>query len=156
VQQVAVRGFYARSEMWRAMGLSSAIAVGVLPLYLVGGQALGVEGLALASIAAISLNALVTLVWLRARAGSPDLLALAGSLARSLAIAGLAGGAAWLVASALAIPGRPHALVFVGGAAAYGVVALAGVRLLGDAPLRAGIDGVVRRLKLRRPAKGPA
>jgi len=156
VQQVAVRGFYARSEMWRAMGLSSAIAVGVVPLYLLGGNVLGIEGLALASVAAISLNAFVTVVWLRARAGSPDLPALAGSLARSLAIAGLAGGSAWLLAAAVAIPGRSHVLVFAAGAATYGVVALAGVRLLGDAPLRAGIDGVLRRLARRRPAKGPA
>ncbi len=47
VQQVAVRGFYARSEMWRAMGLSSVIALAVFPLYLWGGRTRGSPGLAL-------------------------------------------------------------------------------------------------------------
>ena len=75
VQQVAVRGFYARGEMWRAMALSSAVALGVFPLYWLGAQSRGVSGLAAASATAITLNAILTLTWLGLRAGAPDALA---------------------------------------------------------------------------------
>ncbi len=149
VQQVAVRGFYARSEMWRAMGLSSAIALAVFPLYLVGGRLHGVTGLALASLAAISLNAVVTVVWLRMRAGSPDGLALLETLVRTLAIVFVAGGLAHGAVDRLApFTTSPFVALAVGGGL-YGVAVLIGVRLLGDAPLRAGlarlVDGLVRR-----------
>ncbi|MEZ4330239.1 MAG: lipid II flippase MurJ [Myxococcota bacterium] len=156
VQQVAVRGFYARSEMWRAMGLSTAIAVCVFPLYWVGGQLRGVAGLALASVAAISLNALVTLVWLKARSGAPDLRALLATLARTLAIVAAASLAALAAARALALRDPRAWLALLGGGLAYGLVALVGVRFVGDAPLREGVVrvalGLGRRLVRRRPA----
>lgn len=156
VQQVAVRGFYARSEMWQAMGLSSAIALAVFPLYLWGGQTRGVAGLAYASVAAISLNALVTLAWFRVRAGSPDLTALAQTALRTVAIAALAGGAARALLHGLAPASWPPLGMLVAGGAAYGFVMLLGVRWLGDAPLRAGIDrvarGVGRRMRRKRPS----
>ncbi len=93
VQQVAVRGFYARGEMWRAMLLSTAIALAVFPLYLLGARSYGVTGLALASAAAITLNALVTVVWLRLRAGAPHLRPLAETALRGGLVAGVAAGA---------------------------------------------------------------
>jgi peptidoglycan biosynthesis protein MviN/MurJ (putative lipid II flippase) len=135
--------------MWRAMGLSSAIALAVFPLYLVGGRLHGVTGLALASLAAISLNAVVTVVWLRMRAGSPDGLALLETLVRTLAIVFVAGGLAHGAVDRLApFTTSPFVALAVGGGL-YGVAVLIGVRLLGDAPLRAGlarlVDGLVRR-----------
>lgn len=154
MQQVGVRGFYARSEMWRAMGLSTGIALAVFPLYFAGGQLHGVTGLAFASLAAISLNAVVTLGWLRVRSGVPHLGALAETGGRTLAITALAAGAVralgWLLPP-------PNAYVaFLAGGAVYGVVLLVGVRLFGDPPLRSGIDrlvgGIVRRLARRRAA----
>ncbi|MFP6654596.1 MAG: murein biosynthesis integral membrane protein MurJ, partial [Myxococcota bacterium] len=57
LQQVAVRGFYARSEMWRAMFLNTIVALSVFPLYLWGSRVAGIGGLAMASAAAITLNA---------------------------------------------------------------------------------------------------
>lgn len=151
VQQVAVRGFYARSEMWRAMGLSTGIAVAVFPLYLLGARVADVRGLALASLAAISLNALATLVWLRRRAGSPDGLALALSSMRSFAIAVPAGLAA--IAGVEVLSARwPHPFVaLAGGGLVYGLVAVVGVRLVGDPPLRATLDRMLGRLLRRGP-----
>jgi putative peptidoglycan lipid II flippase len=147
IQQVAVRGFYARSELWRAMGLSTGIALVVFPLYLWGGREQGVTGLALASVAAISLNAGVTVGWLRARAKSPDLAALAQTIVRTLAIVALAASAASALLYGLALS-NPFVALAVGGAG-YGVVLLIGVRWMGDPPLRAGIDRVVGGLTRR-------
>lgn len=150
VQQVAVRGFYARSEMWRAMALSTAIALAVFPLYLIGGRLHGVPGLALASVAAITGNALVTIVWLRARAGSPDLAALAATTFRSLALVAAGALAARAAVGALRAELDPGALgVLLAGGAAYGLVTLVGVQLVGDAPLREGVARVVRGLGRR-------
>ncbi len=162
VQQVAVRGFYARSEMWRAMGLSSVIALAVFPLYLWGGRTQGITGLALASVAAISLNAVITVVWLRVRAGSPDLAALLETLLRTAAIVGLASWAARALLAALAgselhpalAPTLHPMLALIAGGGVFGSVALVGVRIAGDAPLRAGIDQILRRLT-RRSRRGP-
>lgn len=156
VQQVAVRGFYARSEMWRAMGLSSAIALAVFPLYLVGGRIRGVEGLALASLAAITLNAFVTVVWLRLRSGSPDCAALGETLVRTLAVVALAGAAVRGLVGVLA-PCLAHPVVELGvGGGIYGIAVLILVRLLGDAPLRAGIDRLLQRVLGRLGRKGPS
>lgn len=157
VQQVAVRGFYARSEMWRAMGLSTAIALAAFPLYLAGARLQGVSGLALASVAAITLNALVTVAWLRVRAGSPDLGALAGTMLRTLAIVAVAALAARVVVRALPVGlGSGAWGGLLAGGAAYGLVVLLGVRFVGDAPLREGlaklVQGIGRRLARRRPA----
>ena len=148
VQQVAVRGFYARSEMGRAMVLSSAIAVAVFPLYLIGGRWQGVTGLALASLAAVSLNAVATIVWLRRRAGSPDALALLGGLVRTLALVALAGGLAHLALRASPRPDSALLELVVGGGV-YGVAIGIGVFTLGDAPLRAALAQILARLTRR-------
>jgi len=160
LQQVAVRGFYARGEMWRAMALSTVVALAVFPLYLWGGSSAGVRGLAIASASAISLNALITIVWLRVRCGTPNLSTLVETLARSLAIAGIAGAVTfyaleWIVASvrgpALDLPWIELAL----GGAIYGLAMLVAVSFLGDAPLRAALDRLRARL-LRRSTTTPA
>ncbi|MEZ4290926.1 MAG: hypothetical protein R3E53_10525 [Myxococcota bacterium] len=46
MQQVAVRGFYARGEMWRAMTLSTVVALAAFPVYLQAGRSGGIDGLA--------------------------------------------------------------------------------------------------------------
>ena len=43
VQQVGIRAFYAREEMWRAMGLGTGMALASLPLYVVLGERNGAE-----------------------------------------------------------------------------------------------------------------
>ena len=147
VQQVAVRGFYARGEMWLAMGLSTGIALAVFPLYWMGARGQGVQGLAAASATAISMNAIVTLVWLHVRAGSPDPLALVRTLVRGLLVVALAGIVTVLAFGLLrdALPWAIAQLAVSG--ALYGIVALVGIRLFGDEALRAGIEAVLSRLR---------
>ena len=151
LQQVAVRGFYARGEMWRAMSLSTGIALGVFPLYLVGGQVGGIRGLATASVLAISLNAIMTIVWLRLRSGAPDLGVLAGCLARTIAIMAVAsvvarGSLRVLVATGMPVFSSPFVLLLLGGGI-YAVAAALGVRVMGDAPLREALERTMARLR---------
>jgi len=150
VQQVAVRGFYARGEMWRAMALSTAIALAVVPLYVLGGRRFGVPGLAMASVVAISCNAVITLLWLRLRTGSPGLLGLLQTLLRTLAIAGVAGASVlWVLARLAPGLGASWLSLIVGGAL-YGTLALGLVHVAGDAPLRADVERLTARLRRRR------
>lgn len=147
VQQVAVRGFYARGEMWLAMALSTGIALAVFPLYWMGARAQGVSGLAAASATAITLNAILTLVWLNVRAGSPDPLALIRTLVRGLLVVSIAGIAATFALGAAreAVP-WPAGQLGIGGAI-YAGLALVGIRLFGDDALRSGVDAAVSRLR---------
>jgi len=155
VQQVAVRGFYARGEMWLAMTLSSGIALAVFPFYWIGAEQRGVEGLAVASVTAISLNAVLTIVWLHVRASAPDPLALVQTFVRGLLVVALA-GVGTVFALALArnevVLVADHALVELAiGGAIYGVFALVAVRLAGDAPMREGLAALTKRLTSRLP-----
>lgn len=153
VQQVAVRGFYARGEMWLAMSLSTAIALAVFPLYWLGARERGIEGLASASATAITLNAILTLVWLNVRAGAPDALALVRTLTRALLVVAIAGIVTSLVLGLLrdAVPWAVAQLAL--GGALYAAVALGAILVFGDDALRGGIDAVVARLR-RRPGRG--
>ncbi len=142
LQQIAVRAFYARSDMWRPMLLGSAIALAALPLYVVLGGRHGGVGIALAGVIGMSVNALATLGLARALHGGPSLLALAGTGLRAAALAIAAGGAGEGVRRFL--DGNLEQLL--AGAAAYAVVALTGVSLLGDEPMRNAIGRIFRRL----------
>lgn len=149
LQQVAVRGFYARGEMWRAMALSTFIALSVFPLYLWGGQVGGIRGLAMASATAITSNAIITLIWLRVRCGAPNLGTLGKTLVRTALITLVATTATTTVLHRLAeVITSPIASLALGGAI-YALIALLGVRWLGDAPLREGLNSVLIRLRRR-------
>ncbi len=149
LQQVAVRGFYARGEMWRAMALSTAIALSVFPLYLWGAEMSGIRGLAIASATAITLNATITIAWLRLRAGTPNLLALAETLARTLLITILS--AATTFATLQALDGssvKSLSLVhFLVGGFAYTLTALVTTKFIGDPPLRNTLNRLLAKLK---------
>jgi putative peptidoglycan lipid II flippase len=149
VQQVAVRGFYARGEMWRAMILSTSVALAVIPLYLIGGAREGVRGLAMASATAITLNALITVVWLRRRTGAPKLRPLAETFVRTTLIMLLSGFIASFLISQFTFAADRAWLALLLGGGIYGIVALVSARSLGDAPLRAGIDSILTRLTRR-------
>lgn len=152
VQQVAVRGFYARGEMWRAMALSTAVALAVFPLYLWGGSSGGVRGLAMASAGAITLNATITVVWLRLRCGAPDLAPLVETFGRTALIAGAAALAtrfalergAWL-------QDRPWLALFAGAAVYAGALAVT-VPWLADAEVQRTLRALPGRLRRRAPA----
>jgi putative peptidoglycan lipid II flippase len=150
VQQVGVRGFYARGEMWLAMGLSTTIALAVFPIYLAAGRAAGVSGLAAASAIAISANALVTVGWLRVRTGSPALRPILETLLRSLVISVVASAATVLVLGRFA-DRMPNVAVALGiGGALYAAVGSAGLFLFGDAAMRAQLGRLLGRLRHSR------
>jgi peptidoglycan biosynthesis protein MviN/MurJ (putative lipid II flippase) len=141
------------------MGLSTAIALGVFPLYWLGGAARGIDGLAMASATAISLNAVLTIVWLRVRTGSPDPLGLVRTLARGALVVSVAGIATLFSHPILqaALPGISDwpIVALTGGGAVYGGVAVLAARLFGDEPMRSGLDALTKRLSRtlrRRPA----
>lgn len=147
VQQVAVRGFYARGEMWRAMGLSTVIALAAFPLYLWMGLERGVRGLAMASACAITASAMITVFWLRARSGAPEVSALGATLLRTGVITLAASAAAAFALRALAARLDMAFGALLCGGAVYAAVSAAGVRLVGDGPLRDAMDGLLARLR---------
>lgn len=153
IQQISVRAFYARGDTWRPMILGTILSVAVIPLYLFLSNQRGAAGIAEAGVIAMTLNAVATLLYARYLHKAPSLSALAGTLLRSLIIAGPA-----MLAAINAVYARtkfwPEPLVpmkFLSlldlalGGAAFGIIALAGIFLIGDAQLRAYIRKVVKR-----------
>ena len=135
LQQVAIRAFFARNEMWRPMLLSTVLSLGALPVYFRLGDLWGAEGLVLAGVLAISLNAFLTLGWVRLRFGGPSLTPVVATVLRGFLIAGLASGLAHLVFQGG--PGTYGALLDgVSGFSVYAVTFLIGVRVLGDQEMR--------------------
>lgn len=143
-QQVAVRGFFARGEMWRPMGLATLIALLAVPLYMALAERFGAEGLVVAGGLAISLNALLTLAWARLRFGGPDLAPLASTGLRALGAGGIAGLVAAQVLGWFSGGGLPGLLV--AGATFGGVVVAAGWGL-GDDVIRDALRGAATRLR---------
>jgi putative peptidoglycan lipid II flippase len=148
-QQIASRAFYARGDTWRPMLLSSAVALGMIPVYLELGRSFGASGIAAAGVIGMGANALAVVVLARRLHGAPRLAPLAATLARAVAIAALAA----LPASraAFGLPGTTGALLdlALGGAVFVCVVGL-GVAWLGDEPMRDEAKLVLRRLRRRR------
>jgi putative peptidoglycan lipid II flippase len=148
-QQIAVRAFYARGQMWRPMLLGTAVALAAVPLYLVLGRRFGGEGLAAAGVIGMSVNALLTLGLARVLHGGPSLLRLAAMGARAVLIA-LAAAAC----GAWAMPGGQGAvgalLDLVVGGTLFTIVAIPGAWLLGGQAMREALNRVLRRLRTGR------
>jgi putative peptidoglycan lipid II flippase len=135
VQVIAVRAFYARRDFWRPMLLGTAIALLAIPLYLGLGPPFGARGLAGAGALAITANALATLALARRLHGAPQFARLAGTALRSLGISLPAAAAAFYCLPRLA--GTIGALVDLAvGGVIFSILAIAGVLLAGDAPMR--------------------
>jgi putative peptidoglycan lipid II flippase len=149
-QQIAVRGFYARGATWQPMWLGSAIALLAAGLYWTMGQRYGATGLAVAGVIAMVTNAIATLILLRARYAGPGLGAIAGTTARAVLIAavGAIAAAALPTADARGALGAFAHLALAGGV--FALVALAGVQLVGDAPMRGAVRLIARRVLRRR------
>ena len=128
-QQIAVRAFYAREQMWSPMLLGTAVSLLAIPLYWRLGRDHGVPGLAAAGAIAISANALATLVLGRVLHGGPDLGALLSSALRAGAVAA---AAVWVTGRVpMERPGTLGALIDAAvGGAAFLAVAIPGVALL--------------------------
>ena len=135
LQQVAIRAFFARNEMWRPMLLSTGLSVGALPIYFRLGDIWGAEGLVLAGVLAISLNAVLTLIWVRVRFGGPSLAPLLTTSVRALVIVAVASSLAYAIQRGG--PGTNGAILdLVAGLVIYLVIFLLGVRFLGDEAMR--------------------
>lgn len=151
VQQIATRTFYARGDTWRPMILSTLIALASIPLYLVLGERAGAAGIAAAGVIGIGANALATLGLARRLHGSPRLLPLLTTFARSVTIALAAGLAGRQILRGA--PGLGGALLDLAlGGGVFVVVAGLGVATLGDAAMREGVARILRRLSGRRSA----
>jgi putative peptidoglycan lipid II flippase len=150
-QTIAVRPFYARRDFWRPMLLGTAIAILAIPLYLLLGPPFGARGLAGAGALAITVNALATLVLARLLHGAPHLAALASSLLRAVLISLPAAVAAHY--SQPLLGGAIGALVdFAVGGITFALLAIAGVLVVGDEPMREALLQSWRSLARRRPA----
>ncbi len=149
-QQIAVRAFYAREEMWRAMGLGTGIALLALPLYAAFGREAGAVGLAWAGVIAISVNALATLLWARARFAAPSPVRWFESVLRSGSVALVAAfGSGWLLVNV--VPETLAILELAIGGAAYLAIALG----LGYVVREDAVHGVVLA-RLRRNKESDA
>jgi len=148
VQMIAVRPFYARSDFWRPMLLGTAVALLAIPLYLALGPPFGARGLAGAGALAITANALATLALARRMHGAPRLAPLAATALRALVIS--------LPAAALALYCQPGLGGVIGtlvdlavGGIAFALLAIAGVVVAGDAPMRETLSTFWRSLARR-------
>jgi hypothetical protein len=94
---------------------------------------------------AITGNAVLTLVWGRARYGGPALWPLLDTAARSTIVGVLAGAAGSLGAHAASINGGVWFQLVVGGIV-FALVAGPGFRLLGDAAMRDTLASIGERL----------
>jgi putative peptidoglycan lipid II flippase len=149
-QQIASRAFYARGDTWRPMLLSSAVALGMIPVYLALGRQAGAAGIAASGVLGIGLNAAGLLLLARRLHGAPALGPLAATLGRASAIAVLAALAASRVQ--LGGGGLLGDLVELAAAGSVFLVLVAlGVALAGDEPMREGAARVLRRLRRSRP-----
>ena len=148
-QQIAVRAFYARGEMWRPMWVGTVLVLLAVPLYLQLGERFGANGLAAAGALAMSANALATLTYARIRHGGPSLLALGSAGLRMAPVAALA---AWCGAAVLrGGEGTLAALTdLVAGGLVVASITLAGAWWLGDAATRAVLRGQLARLRRRQ------
>jgi len=148
-QQIAVRAFYAREQMWSPMLLGTAVALLAIPLYVSLGREAGAEGLATAGALAIWVNALATLAMARVMHGGPAFRPVLVTMLRGTVVALAAGLAASFVpAGDPTLRGSLGQLVLAG--AAFGVVAVLGVLAVGDSLLRDLLRRIVRRLVPQR------
>jgi len=98
IQQILARGFYAREEMWTPVIVGTLATAAAVPIYWALHEAMGVEGLALASSIAITLyTAALAVIWYR-RTGWDHARPVAVTSLRNLPLAAAAGLAAWAAA----------------------------------------------------------
>jgi putative peptidoglycan lipid II flippase len=150
-QMIAVRPFYARGDFWRPMLLGTAVALLAIPLYLALGPPFGARGLAGAGALAITANALATLTLARRLHGAPRFAPLACTALRALLIALPAAAAAFWCQPG--VGGAMGAIVDLAlGGIFFALLAIAGIFLAGDVPMRETLRDAGRSLtrRLRR------
>jgi len=151
VQVIAVRAFYARRDFWRPMLLGTAVALLAIPLYLVLGPPYGARGLAGAGALAVTANTLATLALARRLHGAPHFAPLASTALRAILISLPAAAAAFFCQPGLG--GAIGALVDLAvGGLAFSLLAVAGIVVVGDAPMRETLSELWRSLARHRRA----
>ena len=101
----------------------------------------------MASVTAITLNALLTIIWVHVRTGQPAVPDLLRTLVRSVLVTALAGGATALGLAVLRTS-VPWALAQCAlGGFFYGAFALVAVRGLGDSAMRQGLEAFSGRVR---------
>jgi putative peptidoglycan lipid II flippase len=117
IQQILARGLYAREEMWAPVVIGTLATAAAVPIYWLLDNALGVDGLALASSLAITLyTAALAVIWYR-RTGAAEARPVAATGLMVLPLAALGGVAAFGLAEWLtggAAPGWPGDALAVG------------------------------------------
>lgn len=98
IQQILARGFYAREEMWAPVVIGTLATAAAVPIYWGLHEAMGVDGLALASTVAITMYTAALAVVFYRRTGWQHARPVAATTLRNLPIAAAAGLAAWGVA----------------------------------------------------------
>jgi len=93
LQQIVLRGFYAREETFKPMLLCTLMTFAAVPVYLSLSRSWKAEGLALAGVICMTVSAVALLIYARARHGTPSLRGVGKGL--------LLGGFAALPAAAL-------------------------------------------------------
>lgn len=126
IQQILARGFYAREQMWAPVVVGTLATVAAVPIYWSLNQAMGVDGLALASTLSILLYTVALAIVWYGRTGWEYARPVALATMRTLPVAAVAGFAAWGAAEwLLGLFGTP------GFGANLLAIAVGGVVLLG-------------------------
>jgi putative peptidoglycan lipid II flippase len=98
IQQILARGFYAREDMWTPVIVGTLATAAAVPIYWGLHEAMGVEGLALASSIAITLyTTALAVIWYQ-RNGWSYARPVAVTSLRNLPLAAAAGAVAWAAA----------------------------------------------------------
>ncbi len=143
LQEISVRGFYARSDTWRPMILGTVVALLVIPLYSFLGAEGGARGIALAGTLAITVNAVVTMCASRIRHGTPDLGDLFQSSLRSTAVALVS---VWLCGRVLPLSQFSGLVELLTSGSVYCGIHFCLIMCLGDMETRSTLKVLVRRV----------
>jgi len=120
VQQILARGFYAREQMWAPVIVGTAATVVALPVYWGLHEAMGVNGLALASTISIAVYTIALAAVWYARTGWEHLRPVLATTFANLPLAAAAGLAAWAAAEGIQAAFDPPGFLASGLAAAVG------------------------------------
>jgi len=154
LQQISIRGFYARGDTWRPMVLGTLLSIAVIPLYMFLAHAQGVDGLALAGAIGMTLNAVATLLFGYHLHKAPELKPLLRVFLQTMAIAVPAVAAAkiaiWLREMIAPMDGWQHKYIALCdlclAGAAFGIVAVPAVFLFGEDGLKQYCRKILRKL----------
>lgn len=137
-QQILARGFYAREQMWAPVIVGTFSTAAAVPIYWALQAAMGVDGLAFASSASITIYTVALAALWYGRTGWQHVRPVLRTAAANLPLAVVGGLAAWGVAEGLMAAFAPPGFLASALAAAAGGVVLLGIAL-GPPHVRRGL-----------------